>query len=95
MNDPWWVFDARVYDSEEFKMTCEEAVKKLHEYLDHELDHASAEQVEKHLEICRTCCDHMEFEKHMKKLIHECCCQQKAPAFLKEKIIDSLSAGDI
>ena len=84
----------RVNDEEDQEMTCEEAVRKLHEYLDHELDHASAEQVEKHLEICRTCCDHMEFEKHMKKLIHQCCCRQKAPAFLRDKIIDTLSSGD-
>jgi anti-sigma factor (TIGR02949 family) len=74
-------------------MTCEEAVHKLHEYLDHELDHVTADQVERHLEICKTCCDHMEFEKHMKKLVHQCCCEQKAPTFLREKIIDKLSFG--
>jgi len=75
-------------------MTCEEAVKKLHEYLDHELDRATVEQVDKHLDICRACCDQMEFEKQMKRLVQDSCCQQKAPVFLKRKIIDNLKSGE-
>lgn len=94
MKEIRWFLGTIANDEEDLRMTCEEAVRKLHEYLDHELDHASAEQVEKHLEICRTCCDHMEFEKHMKKLIHQVCCQQKAPAFLRDKIMNTLSSDD-
>jgi mycothiol system anti-sigma-R factor len=72
-------------------MTCEEAVKKLHEFLDHELDHATAEQVGKHLDLCKMCCDSMEFEKSLKKLVHDCCCLHKAPNFLREKILGCIS----
>jgi mycothiol system anti-sigma-R factor len=73
-------------------MTCEEAVKKLYEYLDHELDMATAEQLDKHLEICKSCCDHFELERKLKTLIQETCIDEKAPQFLKNKIRDSLGS---
>jgi mycothiol system anti-sigma-R factor len=75
-------------------MTCEEAVNKLYEYLDRELNHATAEQLEKHLEICKLCCNHMEFEKSMKELVQKSCVQEKAPPFLKNKILDNMSQSE-
>jgi mycothiol system anti-sigma-R factor len=71
-------------------MTCEEAVRKLYEYLDHELDTTTAQQLDKHLEICKSCCDHFEFERKVKKLIKDSCFDEKAPQFLKDKIRDTL-----
>ncbi len=75
-------------------MTCEEAVKKLYEYLDKELDHAASEQLDKHLDICKVCCDHFEFERKLKFLVQDSCFQQKAPQVLKRKILDNLGALD-
>ncbi len=71
-------------------MTCQEAVDQLYEYLDAQLDNANAEQVQKHLDLCKLCCDHFEFEKQMKGLVHNSCVNQKAPSFLKDKILNSL-----
>ena len=73
------------------RMTCKEAVNRLHEYLDNELDNATAEQIRKHLDLCRLCCDQFEFEKNMKDLVHKCCSQGKAPILLREKILDNLN----
>jgi mycothiol system anti-sigma-R factor len=72
-------------------MTCKEAVDRLNEYLDNELDNATAVQIKKHLDICRLCCDQFEFEKTLKDLVHKCCSQARAPILLKEKILDSLN----
>lgn len=72
-------------------MTCKEAVSRLNEYLDNELDNVTAEQIKKHLDLCRLCCDQFEFEKTMKDLVHKCCSEAKAPNLLKEKILDSLN----
>ncbi|HBC47133.1 MAG TPA: mycothiol system anti-sigma-R factor [candidate division Zixibacteria bacterium] len=71
-------------------MTCEEAVRKLYEYLDHELDTTTAQQLDKHLEICKSCCDHFEFERKVKTLIKDSCFDEKAPQLLKDKIRDTL-----
>ena len=73
-------------------MTCQEAVDKLYEYLDREADDATIVQIEKHLDLCRLCCDHLEFEKKMKELVQKSCIQEKAPSFLKEKILKALES---
>ena len=72
-------------------MTCQEAVSKLYEYLDKELDQITASKVEKHLRLCRLCCDNYELEKSMKKLLRESCVDEKAPPFLKDKIVKILN----
>jgi mycothiol system anti-sigma-R factor len=74
----------------DWQMTCEEAVNKLYEYLDHELDQTTVEQLDKHLDICKSCCDRFELEKRVKSLIQEKCIDQKAPQFLKDKIRSKL-----
>ena len=71
-------------------MTCREAVDKLYEYLDNELDSVTTAQIKKHLDLCRLCCDNFEFEKTMKDLVHKCCRDARAPAPLKSKIIEGL-----
>ena len=71
-------------------MTCREAVDKLYEYLDNELDNVTSSQIKKHLDLCRLCCDNFEFEKTMKNLVHKCCQDSRAPDPLKNKIIQSL-----
>jgi anti-sigma factor (TIGR02949 family) len=45
---------------------CEKALRLLAEYLDSELDHASAAEVERHLETCRSCYSRAEFERRLK-----------------------------
>ncbi len=72
-------------------MTCREAVNKLHEYIDSELDSATTKKIKKHLDLCRLCCDQFEFETTMKKFVHKCCAAAKAPSVLKEKILKSLN----
>lgn len=72
-------------------MTCQEAVKRLYDYLDQELDNATSVQIEKHLELCRLCCDSFEFEKSMKKLVQDNCTGGKAPGILRDKILELLN----
>ncbi|MEE9555173.1 MAG: mycothiol system anti-sigma-R factor [candidate division Zixibacteria bacterium] len=68
-------------------MTCQEAVDRLNEYLDRELDNLTSDQIDKHLDLCRLCCDHFEFEKKMKSLVQKSCIKEKAPAFLRDRIL--------
>ena len=72
-------------------MTCREAVDRLHEYIDRELDSATHEKIKKHLELCRLCCDQFEFEKTLKDLTHRCCEDARAPDVLKSRILKSLN----
>jgi anti-sigma factor (TIGR02949 family) len=45
---------------------CEEALRRLFEYLDAELHGDSHREMEQHLERCRSCFSRVEFEKRLK-----------------------------
>lgn len=52
-------------------LTCEEAIRLLASYIDRELDGDNAEQLERHLELCRSCHARHEFEKGLKDRISQ------------------------
>jgi mycothiol system anti-sigma-R factor len=45
---------------------CEEALRRLFDYLDAELHGESQREMQQHLERCRTCFSRLEFEKRLK-----------------------------
>lgn len=66
--------------------SCEEAIKRLNEYLDHQLTDVERVVVLKHLEICRPCLRRFTFEQTLvvslrQKVAHLC-----VPATLREKL---------
>ena len=50
---------------------CEEALKRLFEYLDAELAEEDRRDVGHHLEHCRSCFSRMEFERRLKGHVRE------------------------
>ncbi len=53
-------------------MDCKEVVEKMYLYLDHEiLTEEERREFEKHLELCRRCCQKFEFEQQLWRLIRE------------------------
>ncbi len=66
--------------------SCEEAVKRLNEYLDHQMTEDERVIVLKHLEICKPCLRRFTFEQTLivslrQKVLHLC-----APQPLREKL---------
>jgi anti-sigma factor (TIGR02949 family) len=53
--------------SETDDVGCEQALKRLVEFVDHELPDREHDGVEQHLRICRNCCSRMEFERRLKE----------------------------
>lgn len=53
--------------SETDEMGCERALKRLLEFIDHELSDSEHDSVERHLRTCRGCCSRMEFESRLKQ----------------------------
>jgi len=47
-------------------INCEEALRRLAEYLDAELHGEPQREMEQHLELCRSCFSRAEFEKRLK-----------------------------
>lgn len=50
---------------------CAEAVRRLAAYLDGELDADAEDEVDRHLERCRSCFSRAEFEKRLRAHIRE------------------------
>lgn len=50
-------------------ISCEDALKRVFEYIDSHLDQVSQEEFENHIEKCRHCYDRVEFEKLLKSRI--------------------------
>ena len=47
-------------------INCEEALKRILAFIDHELADAEREGLERHLEACRSCFSRAEFERQLK-----------------------------
>lgn len=48
---------------------CEQALKQVYEYLDHELGAHDHEAMQHHLSICKSCFSRVEFEKRLKEKV--------------------------
>lgn len=53
------------------QLDCRQALHRLFEFLDHELDPEEREAVQHHLSACRSCFSRAEFERRLKRKVHE------------------------
>jgi anti-sigma factor (TIGR02949 family) len=53
------------------ELTCEQALHRLFEFLDHELDAAEREAMQLHLSTCRSCFSRVDFERRLKQKLRE------------------------
>ncbi len=68
-------------------MTCKEAIEQFNEFLDNELDDADYSKIRQHIEICRGCCEKIEFERSIKKVIREKTQLHKTPQHVVQSIV--------
>lgn len=68
-------------------MNCVEITARLHLYIDRELDEEEVEIVQQHIEDCPNCEHRFHFDQHLKRLIHEKCTIECAPAHLREAVM--------
>lgn len=52
---------------DEREIGCEEAIRRLAQYLDGELGDRKSAEVERHLETCRSCWSQAEFERRLRE----------------------------
>jgi len=48
-------------------ISCEEALRRLAEFVDHELADAQRGEMERHLHVCQNCYSRVEFERRLKE----------------------------
>lgn len=75
--------------SEPNRIECEEAIRRLAEYLDGELEGRDATELERHLETCRSCWSQAEFERQLRERMAALSSDDVRPAF-EQRIRDLL-----
>jgi anti-sigma factor (TIGR02949 family) len=69
---------------------CAEALSRLFEFLDSEIEEADADRIRQHLADCEPCLAEYDVEDHLKKLVRRSC-QEVAPAELHVRIRQQLT----
>jgi len=80
---------AHIFSEEEMSFdyySCEEAINRLNEYLDHELNSQERQDVVKHLKICKPCFERFHFEEKLIVLIRDRVAGITAPGSLKDRL---------
>ena len=73
-------------------ITCMEAVAKVQEYLDGELDGVSHEEVAHHFSVCQRCYPHLRLEERFRDLLHRSQEGEGCPDTVKEQVLELLAA---
>lgn len=68
---------------------CGDAQDQIYQYLDAELDEATAASVRQHLDGCEGCNDSFDFERRLKSLVRRCLTED-VPATLETKVRELL-----
>ncbi|WP_293786539.1 mycothiol system anti-sigma-R factor [uncultured Aeromicrobium sp.] len=68
---------------------CEKALERLYLFIDHELDHASCDEIEAHIESCQDCLSEFDLEILVKTLVSRSC-SEVAPQPLRERVLLSI-----
>jgi mycothiol system anti-sigma-R factor len=75
---------------------CQETLREIERFLDHEVDDVIRIRVEQHLSGCNPCTDRMEFRVHLKALIQAKCSERELPSGLQDRlrqVLTTLDAG--
>ena len=67
------------------KINCEEALERLFDYLDQNLEDGRRHEMEVHLSVCRSCYSRVEFEQRLQRNLRETG-EQTAPRSLQDRV---------
>ena len=68
---------------------CEKALENLYLFLDHEIDTASGDEIQAHIEECSECLTEYDLERIVKGLVSRSC-SEVAPEPLRDKVLLSI-----
>ncbi len=74
------------------RYSCEDAFRRLDDYLDRELSERECAKIEEHLRYCAVCASEYRFEASVVKRVREKVQRLKAPPELLARIVASLNA---
>ena len=72
-------------------ISCHDALRLVHEYLDGELEDVPEAQVRAHFDVCQQCYPHLHLEAVCRDAIRRAAGAQVAPPELKQKIAELIA----
>ena len=73
-------------DREPSNDECWHTLQRVYEFLDHELDEASGDEIRRHLAACEPCLEKFDVELAVKTLVSRSCGGDRAPEHLRAKV---------
>ncbi|MGH3457673.1 mycothiol system anti-sigma-R factor [Aeromicrobium sp.] len=73
---------------------CETALEKLYVFLDEEIDTASHDEIQAHIDNCSSCLTAYDLERVVKALVSRSCAE-KAPEPLRAKVLYSIRSVQV
>ena len=70
---------------------CELVAERMYEFLDHELDEATGDEIRAHLAACEPCLHRYDVEQAVRTVLRRCCTGEVAPAHLRTRIVTELT----
>lgn len=74
------------------RISCTEALERVHEYLDGELDGASAADVAHHFKVCQKCFPHLRLEESFREALRNSGARDRCPDHLRNHVLELLAA---
>lgn len=72
-------------------LECSEALLRMFEYLDGEMDHTDASSVQEHLAECAECLRQYRLDEMVKVVVKRSCGRETAPLALRQTILHRLT----
>lgn len=69
---------------------CEDALARLWEFLDGELSLEERDQVRRHLEVCRRCYPHYDFQRAYRRYVRRLAERERAPEECRRRLFQAL-----
>lgn len=70
---------------------CEEALRRVQEFLDGELEEVSLREVQAHYDVCRSCYPHLRFEQSFREAVRRAGGSQTTPPGLRDRLTKLLA----
>lgn len=67
-------------------LSCEDALARIYEFLDGELEAMTHAQVERHFEVCKRCYPQLQWEQSFREALHRAVDEERAPEELKQRV---------
>jgi len=74
---------------------CSEALHRVFEYLDGELEPAERAKIAAHLAHCAACLQQYDLDTMVKALVKRSCAQEAAPAHLRGLIVQQITSIEV